>query len=101
MGNFAMDERMFEELKTEIRKKRNFEKNAILGIVIQAMEQGGFGTYDTMVAVCEMSDILDNADYEDAEQKYWNWLREARYEKSDFRRFCKKVKDYINRKLEN
>ena len=95
-----MDERMFEELKEEIRKNRIVEKNAILGIVIQAMEKGGFGTYDTMVVVCETADILDNADYGEAEQIYRKWLREARYEKSDFRRFCKKVKDYINRKLE-
>ena len=58
-----MDERMFEELKEEIRKNRIVEKNAILGIVIQAMEKGGFGTYDTMVVVCETADILDNADY--------------------------------------
>ncbi len=95
-----MNEAMFEELKAEIKRSRNFEKNAILGIVIQAMEHGGFGTYDTMVAVCETADILDNADYEEAEQIYRKWLRDARYEKSDFRRFCKKIKDYINRKLE-
>jgi len=79
-------------------EKMELDKNTILGIVFKAMENGGFGTFDTMVAICEASELIDNADMEQCKSDYLKWLRDARYEKSDFRRFCKKVKDYFEKK---
>ncbi len=76
-------------------EKMQLDKNTVLGIVFKAMENGGFGTFDTMVAICEASEVIDNADMEECKAAYLKWLRDARYEKSDFRRFCKKVKDYF------
>lgn len=70
-------------------------KDEILGIVIKAMENGGYGAFDTMVAVCEMSALLDNLNHENYAEIYREYLREARYEKSDFRRLCKKIKEKI------
>lgn len=67
-------------------------KDEILGMVIKAMENGGYGAFDTMVAVCEMSALLDNVNREDYVEIYREYLREARYEKNNFRRFCKKLK---------
>lgn len=79
-------------------EKMQLDKNAVLGIVFKAMENGGFGTFDTMVAICEASEVIDNTDMEECKADYLKWLRDARYEKSDFRRFCKKVKDYFEKR---
>lgn len=67
-------------------------RDEILGIVIKAMENGGYGAFDTMVAVCEIGALLDNVNQEDYAEIYREYLREARYEKNDFRRFCKKLR---------
>ena len=42
-------------------------RDEILGIVIKAMENGGYGAFDTMVAVCEIGALLDNVNRRD-----WN-----------------------------
>ena len=68
-------------------------RDEILGMVIKAMENGGYGAFDTMVTVCEMSDVLDMMDQEDYAEVYKKYLREARYEKNDFRRLCKRIRD--------
>ena len=39
-------------------EKMELDKNTILGIVFKAMENGGFGTFDTMVAICEASELI-------------------------------------------
>lgn len=67
-------------------------RDEILGIVIKAMENGGYGAFDTMVAVCEIGALLDNVNQEDYAEIYREYLREVRYEKNDFRRFCKKLR---------
>lgn len=41
------------------------KKEEILGMVIKAMENGGYGAFDTMAMACEMSDMLDQMDQED------------------------------------
>ena len=64
-------------------------------MVVKAMENGGYGTFDTMVAVCEMNDLLEHLNYENYEKIYREYLRDARYEKNDFRRLCKKIKERI------
>lgn len=56
------------------------------------LENGEYGAFDTMVAVCEMGALLDNVNREDYAEVYREYLREARYEKNDFRKFCKKLK---------
>lgn len=68
-------------------------RDEILGMVLKAMENGGYGTFDTMVVVCEMSALLDNLNQKNYAEIYREYLQDARYEKSDFRRFCKKVKE--------
>ena len=70
-------------------------KDEILGMVIKAMENGGYGTFDTMVAVCEISALLDNMNNEDYSEIYRVYLREVRYEKSNFRRLCKRIRDFF------
>ena len=70
-------------------------RDEILGMVIKAMENGGYGAFDTMVAVCEMSALLDNVNSENYAEIYREYLREARYEKNDFRKFCKRIKDLL------
>lgn len=70
-------------------------RDEILGMVIKAMENGGYGTFDTMVAICEMSAVLDSLNQENYAEVYREYLRDARYEKSGFRRFCKKIRDMI------
>lgn len=68
-------------------------RDEILGMVIKAMENGGYGAFDTMVAVCEMNALLDNLKQENYAEIYREYLREARYEKSDFRRLCKRIRE--------
>lgn len=70
-------------------------RDEILGMVIKAMENGGYGAFDTMVAACEMSALLDNVNSENYAEIYREYLREARYEKNDFRKFCKRIKDLL------
>ena len=70
-------------------------RDEILGMIIKAMENGGYSTFDTMVAVCEVSAVLDNLNQENYAEIYREYLRDARYEKSEFRRFCKKIRDII------
>lgn len=70
-------------------------RDEILGMVIKALENGGYGAFDTMVAVCEMSALLDNVNSENYAEIYREYLREARYEKNDFRKFCKRIKDLL------
>ena len=72
-------------------------RDEILGMVIKAMENGGYGAFDTMVTVCEMGDVLDKIDQENYAAVYKKYLREARYEKNDFRRLCKRIRDLFFR----
>ena len=72
-------------------------KDAILGIVLKAMEQGGFNTHDTMVIICEVNEIIDNSDYDELKEEYKKWLREARYEKNTFRKISKRVCNFFNK----
>ena len=70
-------------------------RDEMLGIVVTAMENGGYGAFDTMVAVCEVNALLDKVNQNNYAEIYREYLREARYEKSDFRRLCKRIKDLI------
>lgn len=87
-----------DNYKEEMRTLHMVERNEILGIVLKALDNGGFSSYDKMVAICEVNDIIDNANYDELKEEYIKWLREARYEKNTFRKISKRVCNFFNKK---